>query len=174
MSIEEAGISSSNIFKMTIALFFLAMMSAYSESSIFVLFLLDVVFLFGINILFFATFWSFIYKSEIKTTDFLKSALEIIIISFSNIFIFTSIYRYLGVNGSDVISHNFSDCLYFSMVTWTTLGYGDFSTTKGARFFAASEALLGYIYMAALIGVILPTIVSKLQNTHTKSFKQDK
>lgn len=173
MSITEVDISTLNVFKMTVLLFFIAMLSAFISHQSFLLFLLDVVFLFSINILFFVTFWSFIYKSEIKIADFLKSGLELIIIAFSNIFIFTSIYRYLGINGVDGISQNLSDCLYFSMVTWTTLGYGDFSPTKGARFFAASEALLGYIYMAALIGILLPAIVSKLQITHKKSLKRD-
>jgi hypothetical protein len=53
-------------------------------------------------------------------------------------------------------------CLYFSIVTWTTLGYGDVVPTDASRMIAASEALVGYIFMAILIssfGYILNRII---------------
>ncbi len=40
--------------------------------------------------------------------------------------------------------------LYFSIVTWTTLGYGDITPIGTARLAASIEALLGYIMMASL------------------------
>jgi hypothetical protein len=46
-------------------------------------------------------------------------------------------------------------CLYFSIVTWTTLGYGDFRPSMELRLFAASEAFLGYLFMAVLIAAFL-------------------
>src|SRR4051812_16054276 len=47
---------------------------------------------------------------------------------------FASIYRYFGiVQASNLaINHDPRDCLYFSAVTWTTLGYGDFYPTPSA------------------------------------------
>jgi hypothetical protein len=42
-------------------------------------------------------------------------------------------------------------CLYFSIVTWTTLGYGDLKPTPQIRLVAASEAIAGYIGMAMFI-----------------------
>jgi hypothetical protein len=158
---------------MTVFLFFLAVHSAIFESSTLINLLLTVIFLLGINILFFISLWSFIYKSALKAADCWKSMLELILVAFSNIFLFTDIYRYFGIANSEGISQNLFDCLYFSIVTWTTLGYGDFSPTKGARFFAASEALLGYVYMAILIAILLPVIVSRLQLqvSHSKGKK---
>jgi len=44
-----------------------------------------------------------------------------------------------------------SDYLYFSIITWTTVGYGDFVPTRESRVIAAAEALFGYIYMAVYI-----------------------
>ncbi len=45
--------------------------------------------------------------------------------------------------------------LYFSIVTWTTLGYGDITPVRGlGRFLASSEALFGYINMAVLIAIL--------------------
>lgn len=43
------------------------------------------------------------------------------------------------------------DHYYFSAVTWTTLGYGDFRPSKDARVYAASQAVLGYLYMGILV-----------------------
>ena len=51
--------------------------------------------------------------------------------------------------------------LYFSIVTWTTLGYGDFSPSESIRLVAALEAMLGYLAMALLVGQILNWIESK-------------
>ncbi len=48
---------------------------------------------------------------------------------------------------------SFVEATYFSIVTWTTLGYGDLSPPPSIRLYAAFEALLGYIYMAVAIGV---------------------
>ena len=46
-------------------------------------------------------------------------------------------------------------CLYFAVVTWTTVGYGDYAPTAAARPYAALEALLGYLFMAFFI----PTLI---------------
>jgi hypothetical protein len=46
-------------------------------------------------------------------------------------------------------------CFYFSLVTWTTLGYGDFRPTAAMRLIAASEAILGYVSMALFIGGVI-------------------
>ena len=47
----------------------------------------------------------------------------------------------------------FLESLYFSVVTFTSLGYGDISPLGISRFFAASEALLG-VFMISLFVVV--------------------
>ena len=75
------------------------------------------------------------------------------------IFAYSSAYTHTGIkNSDDVITYDQMDCLYFSIVTWTTLGYGDFQPTEGARLIAASEALLGYIWMAILVGMVMKAL----------------
>ena len=57
------------------------------------------------------------------------------------------ILKYLGP-----ISGNFWNCLYFSVITFTTLGYGDFQPLEGlSRFFAGLESALGAIAIALFV-----------------------
>jgi len=60
-------------------------------------------------------------------------------------------YAYLGLIDGETMVREPVTRLYFSIVTWTTLGYGDVRPSMEARFVAASEALLGYIWMAFFI-----------------------
>jgi hypothetical protein len=70
--------------------------------------------------------------------------------------LFAFVFRTLGLLDRDG-NRTFDpvSCLYFSAVTWTTVGYGDFSPSSEARLYAASEALLAYIFMAMLIAGFL-------------------
>jgi hypothetical protein len=44
---------------------------------------------------------------------------------------------------------------YFSVVTWTTLGYGDLQPLPEDRLVAAFAAFMGYFYMAILTGLCI-------------------
>ena len=87
----------------------------------------------------------------------------IVILGIFNIFLFAGIYFSLGIEmGVDPITKDvilstgeFWNNLYFSIVTWTTLGYGDFKPTESLRLIAAIQAFLGYIYMALFVGIFL-------------------
>ena len=60
------------------------------------------------------------------------------------------------IDNTPVITHDRQECLYFSAITWTTVGYGDFLPTPGAcRFAAASEALLEYVFLGAFLAVLM-------------------
>jgi len=77
---------------------------------------------------------------------------------------FALIYYDLGVidttgqtskENSTVFEYFFS-CLYLSIVTITTLGYGDVQPTVGARPWAALEGVVGYV----LLGVFVAKLIS--------------
>ncbi len=42
-------------------------------------------------------------------------------------------------------SQTFADCIYYSFVTYTTLGFGDITPTEGLRFLTGMEALTGLV-----------------------------
>lgn len=66
------------------------------------------------------------------------------------------------------------DCLYFSVVTATTLGYGDITpVTSWARMLAALEAIAGMVLVGALISKLLSTHQEQLlRDTHDLAFKE--
>ncbi len=45
--------------------------------------------------------------------------------------------------------------IYFSIVTWTTLGYGDFAPAGELRLLAAMQAALGYVFLGLIVGLAL-------------------
>jgi hypothetical protein len=77
---------------------------------------------------------------------------------------FAFLYAFLN----DVGTHSFfrqdvpessNDFLYFSLVTLTTTGYGDFTAaTELGRTFAVTEALLGQIYLVTVLAVIVSNV----------------
>ncbi len=69
------------------------------------------------------------------------------------IFLFAGIYHGFGLVHASASAVSASDGLYFSIVTWTTLGYGDFTPPPDIRLIAALEALLGYTFFGIIIGL---------------------
>ncbi|MEK7063754.1 MAG: potassium channel family protein [Patescibacteria group bacterium] len=73
------------------------------------------------------------------------------------------------------------DALYFSVVTGTTVGYGDFIPTGASRAFAALQSLISFVLLAATVSVFagartehLIRDVHKLQReVHAHVMKRD-
>ena len=64
------------------------------------------------------------------------------------------------------------DYAYFSAVTFSTLGFGDFTPLASAGLFAASEALLGNVHLGFVVGtifVIVNDARSRQSNTNDQS-----
>lgn len=62
---------------------------------------------------------------------------------------------YAGITGWKFYIFEFFNAIYFSVVTFTTLGYGDISPVGVARFIAAFEAFLGSFTMALFVVVFV-------------------
>ena len=72
-----------------------------------------------------------------------------------NVFCCAFVYQSAGLEGPVNAGRStaFPDALYFSLVTFTTLGYGDFSPTADIRLPASLQTLTGYAYLALAIGL---------------------
>jgi len=117
-------------------------------------------------------FFNAIYGYGEKPQNVIFSAIFIIIL-------FSVFFSFLGINSPEIIemksptvqeifnsnseiiskgnlinktTNYYIDCLYFSAITFTTLGYGDFRPLEGCgRIFAGSEAFIGAIMMALFV-----------------------
>ena len=79
--------------------------------------------------------------------------LAVILTHVIEIWIFAFLYYYLLKIGhvGDVIgdfAYTIKDCVYFSFVNYTSLGYGDIVPVGNIRFTADSEALTGLVLIA--------------------------
>lgn len=79
---------------------------------------------------------------------------DVMLSAFYTICSFGFHFSQFGLNGPDEEVPGWFDYLYFSAVTFSTLGYGDFSPTADSRPLAALEALYGNIHLGLLAGSI--------------------
>lgn len=67
---------------------------------------------------------------------------------------FAALYQQLGIidntQPGGPVTHSYFTSLYYSVVTFTTLGYGDFYPRGLGRVLAAIQALTGYVILATL------------------------
>jgi uncharacterized membrane protein len=75
----------------------------------------------------------------------------------TTIILYAGFYTQYGLIG-DTPTKAPSDCLYFSIVTWTTLGYGDIKPTPESRWIAASEAMMGYVFMGLYVTFLFQAV----------------
>jgi len=99
--------------------------------------------------------------------------------------LFAEAYRFLGIRFADPEARSYStsvaerdseysppsyrgyvdkpdwrDSLYFSLITFTTLGYGDIHPLPETRLVAGVEAALGYLYMGLLVAYLMTALSS--------------
>jgi Ion channel len=84
------------------------------------------------------------------------SVTNVAVVIICTIMIYARAYYFEGIANCEEKSacHDFLSAIYFSIVTWTTLGYGDLIPRKEFYLTAASEALIGYVGMSIVIGIV--------------------
>lgn len=113
----------------------------------------------------------FLFSQEVTTKISLVMTIVIEPVASLAVIILSSaiLYHQMGViDANGDIVKEFGVSLYFSIVTFTTLGYGDFRPTEAARGIAALEAIIGFICLGLLIG----TTIHLLQNLKPKFLQQ--
>ena len=82
-----------------------------------------------------------------------RLAIDALISTFITISAFAFYYMTFGIvppGGECNVS--WGDHLYFSAVTFSTLGFGDFRPSEEARIIAASQAILGNLHLGMIVG----------------------
>jgi hypothetical protein len=100
-----------------------------------------------------------------------EEPLKIIAFTWLAIMIYAVIYLFSGLNyAGEVIKFDMSagvseniyhllDTLYFSIITFTTLGYGDITPQGFSRFLASTEALMGSFSLALFVVVFVKKMI---------------
>ncbi|MCK5112237.1 MAG: pentapeptide repeat-containing protein [Thermoplasmatales archaeon] len=92
-----------------------------------------------------------------KICGYGEKPLRVILTAFFFIIIYAFMYHFFQaitpINTQDFMSNNvsFSESLYFSIVTFTTLGYGDYRPMLPYQHFATIEALIGAFMIALFV-----------------------
>ncbi len=107
---------------------------------------------------------SWFYMTQVKSP---RRLLFLMGVSFIQVvpFLFAAAYGAFGYTDNCVLgAKGPADILYFSYVTFTTVGYGDMSPTGLCRGLAVAEAVTGYI----LLGMFVAAAVALYARTHSQ------
>lgn len=132
---------------------------------------LSVILLAFIVVVVFSTVFSILFAGLRERNIFLATAMVAVAIA-SIVALFAEIFRWIGLSEGNVCLHvplNFATTVYFSIVTWTTVGYGDLVPCRSGRLVVALEAILGYLVMALLIAVLVESVSEARKNTDSEN-----
>lgn len=104
-------------------------------------------------------------RSQTDRLVWMRFVLVSVVVLGTTLLTFSSIYRVAGLVPPAQVGSPHGEtapvctdpgaCLYFTVITWTTVGYGDFTPTPAARPYAAIEAMVGYMFTALFV----PTLI---------------
>ncbi len=120
-------------------------------------------------------FWWYARKVEPSRSDLVLYLIFALLIVSVLTLAYTDVYKTHGIVDTSTqkgeTTRSTLDCYYFSIVTWTTLGYGDFRPTESARLYAASEAFVGLTFMGLFISVLF-YLLNKIGNQEVSEMKK--
>jgi hypothetical protein len=91
--------------------------------------------------------------------DALRLVCDTMISSVFMIMVFAALYKNIGlISNAEEVKPNALDAIYFSSVTFSTLGYGDFAPHPSLRIVAAIQALLGNLHLGMIVGATFAAI----------------
>lgn len=99
------------------------------------------------------------YRHSTVVTAFIASNLITIVVIFACLYWLSDYSGAMGITGNCLtkdgsFGQKLADCIYFSVITLTTVGYGDCSPTGVGKIVAGTEALAGYATLGLLVSSI--------------------
>ena len=122
----------------------------YHTDTYFILFPLGVIFFDGILIL---NLVRLITQSGYYKSCFAAYIISTILMIVSFAFLYSSTGVGVEVNGRMYPEYDMRSCIYFSVITWTSLGYGDIFPLEPSRLWVMIEVFFGSLHMGLLIGL---------------------
>ncbi|MEL7459492.1 MAG: ion channel [Pseudomonadota bacterium] len=114
-----------------------------------------------VAVVFFIWVIGYVLAQSIAKRDFPldanRLARDVLISIIASIASFALLYRYFGIEGLEGVESP-RDYIYFSAVTFSTLGYGDFRPSEPARLIAATQAVLGNMHLGIIVGTALVAV----------------
>lgn len=91
----------------------------------------------------------------------LAALVQTVIVTVSHLVLAALLYMRSAAQADEcsAMPTTFPEAFYYSVVTWTTLGYGDYQPCRDFQLFAANEAMLGY----AVIGLMVALLIEILE-----------
>lgn len=89
---------------------------------------------------------------------------------------FAFVYQQFGLidntGPEQAVTHRLDTCLYYSVVTFTTLGYGDFYPRGIGRAMAGLEAFIGYVVLGLLVSTVSTLLSPKKRQQQAEEDEQ--
>lgn len=96
-----------------------------------------------------------------------------LILIIATVAIFASIYWQHGlISNGEKVDITIMESIYFSITTWTTLGYGDFSPIPRIRHITSIQAILGYVGLGLWV-YLITSFMNQLQRRTRKIRKHN-
>jgi voltage-gated potassium channel Kch len=136
----------------------------------------------ALGVVFVGTFLYLLMKHIQNVLTGVEKPLPVILMTLFNlallILAFAWIYSMIGIinnrpDGSGEAVYDFFTCVYFSMVTLTTLGYGDYVPQGAGQYLAAVEAMTGYIILGLLASSSATILQRQAQEHEEKNEQQE-
>lgn len=108
--------------------------------------------------------WDAVSRSKSLYEAVILTAVVLLLLHFLEIVLWAVFYVLLPGNSG---LEDLSEAIYFSMITFTTVGYGDVTLKEGWRLLSGLEAMVG-ITVFGLTTALLFAVIQSLYKTHSR------
>jgi uncharacterized membrane protein len=111
-------------------------------------------------------FWPGAIRKHAKDTHFSYLIVTVVTSFIAVVFLFANIYEVIGTVATTCTKEYITglwEHVYFSVVTFTTLGYGEYTPQGYAKIATSIQAILGLGYFAFIVGVCSALFYARFQ-----------